>query len=82
MFLHYAHNVIVWYRKEGDRRIARKKGTFDQSQYIQQFMREKYYRLQVLLNKETDADIIERLEEQENKSHYIKALIRQDSHKK
>lgn len=60
--------------------ITKKKSDFNQSRYVQKFIKERYIRLQILLNKETDADIIERLEEEQNKSEYIKGLIRADKH--
>ena len=60
--------------------ITKKKSDFNQSRYIQKFVKERYIRLQILLNKETDADIIERLEKEQNKSEYIKGLIREDMH--
>lgn len=60
--------------------IAKKK-EFDQSRYIQDFMKSRYIRLQILLSKETDTDIIEKLNQQPNKSEYVKRLIRQDLHK-
>lgn len=52
---------------------------FDQNKYVQRFVKEHYVRLQVLLHKEHDRDIIEKLNAQENKSRYIKTLIRKDS---
>lgn len=36
------------------------------------------YRLVVDMNRETDAPIIEKLEQQENKAKYVKGLIRRD----
>lgn len=60
--------------------IAKKRSDFNQSRYIQKYIKERYIRLQILLNKETDADIIERLEKEKNKSEYVKALIRADTH--
>ena len=60
--------------------IEKKRSDFNQSRYIQRYIKERYIRLQILLNKETDADIIERLEKQKNKSEYIKGLIRADMH--
>lgn len=56
-----------------------KKQKFNQSKYIQGFIKERYLRLQILLSKEKDADIIERLNQEQNKSEYVKRLIRKDS---
>lgn len=58
-----------------------KEKKFNQSRYIQDFMKDRYIRLQILLSKEKDTDIIEKLDEQPNKSDYVKRLIRQDLHK-
>lgn len=58
--------------------IAKK---FDQNKYVQQFMKERYIRLQVLLHKETDADIIEELNRQPNKSQFVKDCIRESQEK-
>lgn len=66
-------------KKGGVIQIPKKKQTaFDQNAYIQKFIKEKYVRLQILLNKETDSDIIEQLDSQTNKSEYVKNLIRAD----
>lgn len=40
-------------------------------------MRDRYKRLVVLLNKHTDADIIEELDKMQNKSQYVKDCIRE-----
>lgn len=77
--LHYEHNVI--YKKKSEVMTIAKKKEFNQSRYIQDFMRSRYIRLQILLSKETDTDIIEKLNQQPNKSEYVKRLIRQDLHK-
>ena len=59
-------------------RIAKK---FDQNKYVQQFMKERYVRLQVLLSKQTDADIIEELDKQPNKSEFVKDCISESQEK-
>lgn len=59
--------------------IAKK---FDQNKYVQAFMKERYIRLQVLLNKEADADIIETLDRQPNKSQFVKDCIRETQKKR
>lgn len=58
-------------------RIAKKKD-FNQGAYIQAYMKQHYKRVQLLLNVETDADIIEWLREQPNISAYLKRLIVED----
>lgn len=59
-------------------RIAKK---FDQNKYVQRFMKERYIRLQVLLSREADADIIEELDRQPNKSQFVKDCIRESQKK-
>ena len=54
-----------------------KSGTFDQSKYIQQFMREKITVKKVTFNKETDADLLDWLKDRKF-STYVKDLIRKD----
>lgn len=46
--------------------------------YDMTYIRDKCKYQPILLNKETDADIIEHLAKQENKNAYLKALIRAD----
>ena len=46
-----------------------------------QYDRENCRRINLKLNKKTDADIIQRLESQENIQAYIKRLIREDMKK-
>ncbi len=64
--------------QKGGQHINDKKQTFDQSKYIQRYMKETYLRVQILLNKETDADVIEHLKKQKSMSRYVKELIRKD----
>ena len=54
-----------------------KSGLFDQSKYVQQFMREKVTVKKVTFNKETDADLLAWMSGKKF-STYIKELIRQD----
>lgn len=42
----------------------------------------KVVQIKMKLNKDTDADILERLEQEENKQGYIKRLIRADIKKR
>lgn len=41
-------------------------------------MKKKYIRISVLLSKESESDLIDHLRKQDNKSAYIKKLIRSD----
>lgn len=52
-----------------------KSGTFDQSKYIQQFMKEKVTVKKVSFNKETDADLLEWLADKKF-STFVKDLLR------
>ena len=45
---------------------------------INKYNREQTISIAIRLNKETDADIIEKLQSVSNKAGYIKALIRKD----
>ena len=58
-------------------RIPKKKD-FNQGAYIQEYMKQHYKRIQLLLNVETDADIITWLRKQPNISAYLKKLIIED----
>lgn len=55
----------------------KKSGTFDQSKYIQQFMKEKVTVKRVTFNKGTDADLLGWLADKKF-STYVKELIRKD----
>ena len=55
----------------------KKSGLFDQSKYVQQYIREKTTTKKVLLNNATDADIITWIADK-NFSGYVKDLIRKD----
>lgn len=55
----------------------KKSGTFDQSKYIQQFMKEKVTVKKVSFNRENDADLLEWIAGKKF-STYIKELIRKD----
>lgn len=55
----------------------KKSGTFDQSKYIQQFMKEKVTVKRVTFNKETDADLLAWLADK-TFSTYVKELILKD----
>ncbi len=46
--------------------------------YVLQYQKEYYQSVVFHLRKDTDTDIIAKLNEQPNKSEYIKKLIRQD----
>ena len=62
--------------------MSRKKsGLFDQSKYIQQFMKDKVTVKKVTFNKKTDADLLEWLADKKF-STYVKELIRKDMNKK
>ena len=54
---------------------------FDQTKYVEGYLKENIKQVRVSLNKRHDADIIEWLEEQGNASGYIKRLIRTDMEK-
>lgn len=58
-----------------------KKPKFDQSAYIRQYAKDNYTRVSVVLNKQSDSDIIEHLKPKPSKSDYIKQLIREDMSK-
>ena len=55
---------------------------FDQTKYIEGYIKENIKHVRVSLNKRHDADIIEWLEKQGNASGYIKRLIQADMVKK
>ena len=55
----------------------KKSGTFDQSKYIQQFMKDKVTVKKVSFNKESEADMLEWLADKKF-STYVKELIRLD----
>lgn len=62
--------------------MSRKKsGNFDQLEYTKQYHKENHTRVSVVLSKKYDNDIIQKLDEQESKSNYIKTLIRADIQK-
>ena len=62
--------------------MSRKKsGKFDQLEYNKQYTKENVTRVSVVLSKKYDNDIIQKLDEQESKSNYIKTLIRADIQK-
>jgi len=50
----------------------------DRKQYIEDWQRENIRRVVVKLNKTKDADIIEKIDRQDNVQGYIKRLIRED----
>lgn len=54
---------------------------FNQSKYIQAYMKKNYRRISLLLRAEEDADIIAWLNKQPNISAYIKRLIIEDMKK-
>ena len=74
------HIMCYPFRRKEDLKIANKNHTFDQNKYIQDYMKKTYVRISVLLNKKSDADIINYLDKQKNKNQYIKNLIRKDIH--
>ena len=55
----------------------KKSGLFDQSKYIQQFMKDNITVKKVSFNKETDADVLAWLADKRF-STYVKGLIRED----
>ena len=59
----------------------KKSGTFDQSKYIQRYMREKVTVKKVLFNNEYDSDLLSWLSSQGSFSTYVKRLIREDMQK-
>lgn len=54
---------------------------FNQTKYIEGYLRNNIKQVRVSLNKKHDADIIAWLEKQGNASGYIKRLIREDMSK-
>lgn len=50
-------------------------------QSIMKYDRENTVQIKLKLNKKTDADILQKLEESGNKQGYLKALVRQDIEK-
>lgn len=57
---------------------SKKELPFDKSKYDRQYMRDHVKRVVLSLNAQHDKDIIEHLEKVDNKSGYIKRLIRKD----
>lgn len=51
---------------------------FDQTKYIEGYIKENIKHVRVSLNKRNDADVIEWLGKQPSASGYIKRLIRED----
>ena len=51
---------------------------FDQTKYIEGYIKENIKQVRVSLNKRHDADVIEWLGKQPSASGYIKRLIRED----
>ena len=54
---------------------------FDQTKYVEGYLRKNIKQVRVSLNKRNDADVIEWLKEQPSASGYIKRLIRMDMEK-
>lgn len=54
---------------------------FDQTKYIEGYLKDHIKQVRVSLNRKHDADIIAWLEKQGNASGYIKRLIREDMSK-
>lgn len=59
-----------------------KKFKQSRSNYIVDYQKQHYKKVDVRLNQETDSDIINHLETVGNKTDYIKQLIRQDMESK
>ena len=51
---------------------------FNQTEYITKFVKETYKRYEIRLNKTSDADLIDFIDSKENRTEYIKDLIRKD----
>ena len=51
---------------------------FNQTEYITKFVKETYKRYEIRLNKASDADLIDFIDSKENRTEYIKDLIRKD----
>ena len=58
--------------------IAKDKEAFDKSVYDRQYAKDNLIQIRIALNKNYDADIIDKLHSVDNKTGYIKALIRKD----
>ena len=59
--------------------MTRKKDSeFNQFDYINEYAKEHYKRFQLLLSRDKDKDIIEKLNSVHSKSAYVKELIRKD----
>ena len=82
--VHYVHKFpliycimyIICYNidtRKGDDQMAEKN-----NKYIQEFMKEKCKRVVLSFSKENDADVLDRLDRQQNKTEYIRQLIRSD----
>ena len=54
---------------------------FDQTKYVEGYLKTNIKQVRVSLNKRNDADVIEWLKEQPSESGYIKRLIRMDMEK-
>lgn len=58
--------------------MAKEKSQYDKVAYNRKYAKENYTRISVVLNKQTDKDIISHLDTKASKSNYIKNLIRED----
>lgn len=58
------------------------KEVFDQGEYVKTYIKENVKQIKFGLNKKTEADLLEWLEEQPNKQGYLKELIRADMERK
>lgn len=67
------YNKVYQQRKEREQMEEK-----DRKQYIEDWQRENIRRVVVKLNKTKDADIIEKIDRQDNVQGYIKRLIRED----
>lgn len=58
--------------------MAKKKEPFNQAEYIREYQKDFYYRVNVVLSRKYDKDLIDHLQTKKSKSDYIKQLIRND----
>lgn len=78
MILHFVTSVITSIAERGNKNIAKKIATFDKASYDRQYAKDHLVQLRIALHRTTDRDIINKLASLDNKTAYVKALIRED----
>lgn len=57
-------------------------GGFDQGKYLRDYQKANILQVKLQLNRKTDGELIDWLEQQANRQGYIKGLIRRDMEEK